>query len=516
MLAVFFGVAVWLRLSSYSAPADLAPLPEPAVATGLDQGVYATGGTLSTVPLSSESTIAPERQAARGSASAMSERERRYQELLRAAPPPAPPQVPQPKPSLFERMVTPIANALGMNKPKQQPQQVAQREAQRQPQPQPQGTPSNSSANPSGGSPNDPNQQQQNPDDPETDIQPPQLLTAEFTPPQIADGETTTFGVMVRDNLSGVRSVSGVITSPSGSMQGFACTREGETDRFVAKITVPADAADGTWIVKYLTLSDNVSNSVNLNYAQGGLPQTASFRVTSAGSDASGPQLKAVWIDRQAMRAGDKNTVFVQADDDKAGVSLVSGVFVSPSKTARIGFGCRLGSTGAWECPLTPPVCLDCGVWRLEQIQLQDKANNLTTFRMDNQLISSIVVDIAGDRCDSAPPVVTSLMLDPPAVSNAQASIIRVTAMMMDEGGCGVASLSAQAVPPGGIGGQRRYVSFEPSGDGQTYIGRLEIPQFAAKGLWTIAWIQALDKGHNLRAYSTSDPVVARATFRVE
>lgn len=514
MLAVFFGVAVWLRLSSYSAPAELAPLPEATVATGPDEGVYATGGTMPTVPLSSESTLEPERQAARGSAAGMSERERRYQELLRAAPPPAP--APQPKPSLFERVVAPIANVLGMNKPKpQQPQHAAQREPQRQPQPQNPGTPSDSSSNPRGGSSND-RDEPQNADDPETDIQPPQLLTAEFTPQQIADGETTTFGVMVRDNLSGVRSVSGVITSPSGSMQGFACTREGETDRFVAKITVPTDAADGLWVVKYLTLSDNVSNSVNLNHAQGGLPQSASFRVTSAGSDASGPKLVDVRIDRQAMRAGDKNMLFVMAEDDKAGVSLVSGVFVSPSKTARIGFGCRLGSTGAWECPLTPPVCLDCGVWRLEQIQLQDKANNLTTFRMDNQLISSIVVDIAGDRCDSAPPVVTSLTLDPPSVSNSQASIIRVTAMMTDEGGCGVASLSGQAVPPGGIGGQRRYVSFEPSGDGQTYVGRLEIPQFAAKGLWTIAWIQALDKGHNLRAYSTSDPVVARATFRVE
>ncbi|HYH05998.1 MAG TPA: hypothetical protein VEK11_02960 [Thermoanaerobaculia bacterium] len=516
VLAVFFGVAAWLRIRSYQTRVELAPQAAPAVATGLDEGVYASGGAFQRSPQGVDSTAPNVHQASRGtSPQVMTERERRYQELLNSTPPPAPPAALQEKPSLFQRMVTPIANALGMNKPETKP---APRPPQQQPQPQAQqaSNRTNPSSPSSGsGSTDNPNNPQQV-DDPETDIQPPHLLAATFDPPQIADGETTTFAVMVTDNLSGVRSVSGVITSPSGSMQGFACTREGETTRYVARVTVPADAADGVWVVKYLTLSDNVSNSVNLNHAQGGLPQTASFRVTSAGSDASGPQLKAVWIDRQAMRAGDKNTVFVQADDDKAGVSLVSGVFVSPSKAARIGFGCRLGSQGAWECPLSPPACLDCGVWRLEQIQLQDKANNLATFRMDNQLVSGIVVDISGDRCDAAPPVVTGLQLDPPVVSNAQASVIRVVAMMMDEGGCGVASLSGQAVPPGGVGGQRRYVSFEPSGDGQTYIGKLEIPQFAAKGQWSIAWIQALDKGHNLRAYSTSDPVVARATFRVE
>ena len=95
-------------------------------------------------------------------------------------------------------------------------------------------------------------------------------------------------------------------------------------------------AAEGVWVVKYLTLADNAGNTVNLNSGTGALPPTASFRVVSSASDSTGPQLKAVWIERPAMRAGDKNTIFVQAEDDKAGVSLVSGVFVSPTKVARV------------------------------------------------------------------------------------------------------------------------------------------------------------------------------------
>ena len=514
MLAVAFAIAVWVRLSAYSANAETQLAPA-RVDSATDR---ARAATKSAANVEDEGVLVPydEADSQQGAAAASSRRTassraQRYNELLRAAPPVAPAAKPK-EPSLLDRVVAPIASALGMNKPK--PQAPPARTAQALAAPPRDSMPQRSDPSSGRGSGNEPSQQQRQDEDPDTDLVAPQLLTADFTPPEIRDGESTTFAAVVNDNRSGVRSVSGVITSPSGSLQGFAATREGETNRYLARVTVPADAADGVWVVKYLTLTDNASNTVNLN--QGALPGTTSFRVTSAGSDASGPQLTRVWIERPMMRGGERNVVFVQAEDEKSGVSLVSGVFVSPSKHARLGFGCRSSATGTWECPLTPPTCLDCGGWRLEQIQLQDKANNLTTFRMDNQLVSQVSVDITAERCDAAPPVVTSLTLDPTVVSNAQATTITVHATMIDEGGCGVASISGQAVPPGGIGGQRRYISFGPSPDGQNFTGKLEIPQFAAKGQWTVAWIQALDKGHNLRAYSTSDPVVARATFRVE
>jgi hypothetical protein len=510
-LAVIFVAAVWLRLRTYERIDSVDAPPATSTAdrrnTGsADTGVFARGG--------SELTVAPgDRDGNDGAnvrtSSQASAREQRYNELLRSAPPAAP--APIAKPSLLDRVVAPIASVLGM-RPKA-PQAAAPPPLQQQ-QPRVQ-DPSSNPRSPGGGSDGD----QPGPageDDPDTDLVAPQLMALEFQPQEVHDGEETMLTSLVNDNLSGVRSVSGVISSPSGSMQGFACMREPETNRFVARIMIPKDAPAGTWVVKYLTLTDNASNSINLNAAQGGLPPTASFRVTSADADSTGPQLKGISLDKPAMRAGDRNTVFVLAEDEKSGVSLVSGVFVSPSKTARIGFGCKSGASGTWECAVNSPTCLDCGDWRLEQIQLQDKANNLATFRGDNELVSRVVLNIGGDSCDSAAPVITSLVLDPIVVSNAQATTIQVRATVADEGGCGVQSLSGQATPPGGIGGQRRYISFSPSPDGTNFSGTLEIPQFAAKGQWSIAWIQALDKGNNLRAYSSNEPVVARATFRVE
>jgi len=441
----------------------------------------------------------------------MSAREARYRELLNSAPPAsAPPK----EPSLIDRMVTPITNALGMsrNKPTAPSSANTSRATSQQQQERARAEQQQNDAAKS--KENDPRNREGHEDDPDTDTIPPTLTQAMFVPAEVHDGETTTFNVVVNDNLSGVRSVSGVIASPSGALQGFACRKEGESPNYTASITVPKDAAEGTWTVKYLTLSDNASNSTNLNAAQGSLPQTASFKVVSSQSDSKGPTLNGVMLERMAMHAGERNMVYVQAEDDKSGVSLVSGVFVSPGKQARLGFGCRLSDSGSWECPLTPPTCLDCGLWQLEQIQLQDKANNTTTFRMDNQYVAGVKLDIAGDSCDASPPQIMSLSLFPTVVSNMEDSQIRVEAILADEG-CGVASLSGQAIPPNGVGGQRAFFSFEPSEDGRTFIGVIPIAKHSAKGVWTIAWLQALDKGHNLRAYSSNDPVIARVSFRV-
>lgn len=505
VLGVLFAAAVWLRLQAYE-PVEIANAAGDGIRTPVAGSPGVESGTIAPETSAADYTIVSAEPATSRSSSA-AERQKRYQELLRSAPPPAPPAPKQPAPTFLDRVVTPIANALGMRqKPEPQAPPVQQPRPERAREPvrdRPETTATMVDEN-------------ADPNDPDTDVVAPQLMGVSFMPAEVPDGEATTLTIVANDNLSGVRTVSGVIASPSGSMQGFACTRDAETNQFTTRIAVPKDAPSGVWHIKYLTILDNASNSAHLNAAQGALPPTASFKVTSADSDAKGPQLERVWLDKPAMRAGERNTLFVQAEDEKSGVSLVSGVFVSPSRSARIGFGCRVGGTGAWECAVTPPTCLDCGVWKLEQIQLQDKANNLTTFRGDNEHVAAVALDIAGERCDSAAPVVTQFLLTPTVVSNAQSTVIRVQAQAIDDGGCGVASLSGLAVPPGGIGGQRRYISFEPSPDGQNFTGKLEIPQFAAKGQWTIAWIQALDKGHNLRAYSSTEPVVSRATFRVE
>jgi len=437
-------------------------------------------------------------------------REARYQELLRSAPPgttppspsagTAPPAVPvqkvTPPPTLAERVMKPIATALGINRSNPQPQPQAMA-TQKPPQ---QGPATETATDP------------KNETDAESDVTPPRVLSVEFIPAQVQDGEQTVFAAMVTDDKSGVRGLSGVITSPSGAQQGFAGQKEGDTGRFSTRITVPKDAAEGLWTVKYLTVSDNAGNTINLSTAQG-LP-SASFRVTSAGSDTKGPTLKDVWLETQSMTAGEKNQVFVVAEDDKSGVNLVSGVFVSPSMKARIGFGCRFANN-MWQCPVNPPSCVDCGAWQLEQIQLQDKANNITTVRADNQVVGKVRLELFGKDCDKDVPVLTALTLDPLVVSNTTGGVIRATAIATDDK-CGVASLSGAAFPPPASKSTARInFSFRPA-TGDTYVGEIQVPPSVASGTWTIGWVQLIDKGHNQSQYGSADPVISRVTFTVE
>ncbi len=506
-LAVFFGIAVWVRLSAYETQTDIGQVSaRPAAAAEEPRGEIHPAHDTGTIVETSTSTTTT-------FSSSSSTRQQRYDELLRTPPPTAPTAPSAPKESLFDRVVNPIASALGIDRskpasvnvaPPKSPQPNAQQQQQQQ-----------ARAGEESSQQQQQDEQKREEQDPETDVTPPQLLSAEFVPPLVTDNGETMFAAHVSDNLSGVRSVSGVIASPSNGMQGFACQREGEGDRFVARIRIPPDAAEGTWTVKYLTLSDNANNSVNINAAAGQLPMSARFQVRSSGSDSAPPTLARVYLDRTTMNAGERATVFVQAEDDKSGVSLVSGVFVSPSKQARIGFGCRPGGGGAWECTVAPPTCLDCGTWQLEQVQVQDKANNMATFRGDNQNVAGVTLNISGDKCDAGPPQITALTVNPMVVSNAEGGTIHITAIVQDDA-CGVASLSGQAIPAGAVAGQRIPFSFDPSPDGQNFVGRIVVPRHAAKGLWTIGWIQALDKGHNLRAYGAAEPVLSRVTFRVE
>src|SRR6185369_489378 len=98
---------------------------------------------------------------------------------------------------------------------------------------------------------------------------------------------------------------------------------------------------------------------MTLSYQQSPVLQSAQLQVISSRSDKTAPTVVAAWLDRRAMRAGEKNTLFVQASDDKSGVNLVSGVFLSPKQFARVGVACQPSEGDVWACTFSMPVCLD-------------------------------------------------------------------------------------------------------------------------------------------------------------
>jgi limonene-1,2-epoxide hydrolase len=430
---------------------------------------------------------------------AKSARERRYEELLRT---PAPVEVPRAKPAEPAREIVPVVRQSTAAAPSAPPQP---RRAATPPSFDAKGEPLEAGGDGAG---------QRQPEN-DSDVTPPLLLSAEFVPAQVEAGQQTVFIATVTDE-SEVRGVSGVIATPTGATIGFACRREGPAGgRFTTTIGVPEEAAAGDWVLRQLTLTDAITNTATLTRGTGQIPESAKFTVTSSSPDSAGPTLRNAWMERPAMRGGEQNTLFVDAVDEKAGVSMISGAFVSPSKYARIGFSCTRGEATTWQCPIAPPSCLDCGAWELEHLRIQDNARNVTNFRRDDRVVGAVQVEIGSDRCDATPPSIVAISFSPDVVSNAADSSVRVAVTINDEG-CGFGSLSGQLMPPGNAGGQRTYITVDAAGGGPTYFGKITFRKQAAKGVWTINWLQVADKGLNLRAVPAAEPAVSRATVTVQ
>ena len=501
LLTAVLLIAVGFRISAYRSAAPAGRQTSVATAGGsahVRLPAIANGQGRSTGDVTSTSSTSEAAESHRI-------REQRYRELLKTPVPPGgasgravqnggrppagtapPPKPPAQNPSLLSRIVAPVAKVFG-----------------------------GGSSAPQGGSA--PTATREPIKDPNSDVTPPQLLSAIFDPPTVHDGEETTLIVVASDDLSGVRSIAGNVISPSGALQGFALNRQADAMRYAGRILVPKNAAEGVWHVNYLNLTDNANNSTTLSFAQGTLPATATFRVISSNADTNPPTLRALWLDRPSMKGGEKNTLFVQADDDKSGVNLVSGVFLSPGKLARIGFGCRPPDSGnTFTCDFALPVNADCGDWQLEQVQLQDKANNMVAVRRDNPMVGAVHAAVMSDQCDSHPPVVEAITLDRYAITAPGTLMVRVT---VTDDISGVGSVSGHFVYTGAVapGNQPPRLWFVCSmTDQQTWSGPVAAQDKTAIGIWRLEQLQVIDKSSNLKIYSAAEPLVGNVTFRVQ
>ena len=507
LLTVAFAAALVVRVRAYSGRTTTESTMDTQGATGsLPAVLNRKSGVVPEEPLPASTSAAT--PVSSSSAPAASSRAQRFRELLALGAPksdlpaPAPPVQPSVKPPSAPVPPKPQPPVTRLNQPAGGAFRGAGSSASaggsQQPQP----------ASKPGTATNDPK-------DPNSDTVPPQLLSVNFDPPAVQDGGDTTLVITANDDLSGIRGISGTLMSPNGkAVQGFAQQRDGESMRYISRIHIPEKAEEGLWKISFLTMSDMATNSVTLSAAQGTLPPTAVLKVTSSASDSTAPTLKNVWLERGAMRAGEHNTLYVDALDEKSGVHLVAAVFLSPSKLARFGVGCHSGANNVWECDVFPPQCLDCGDWTLEQVQLQDNANNFATARQENPAVQAVRLNITGDSCDNQAPVLQGLSLSrTEIVMGRDEPVIEVSAQVSDDG-CGIGGVSGQIVGPGG-NSSGTFFSLQQR-DATTYVGTIRLHANSARGVWRVQSLTVNDKGQNLKIYYANDPLLARAVFTVK
>ncbi|MBI3449652.1 MAG: hypothetical protein HY049_12150 [Acidobacteria bacterium] len=328
--------------------------------------------------------------------------------------------------------------------------------------------------------------------------------------------------VQASDDLSGVRSVKGVISNPSGTATVvFEAQGDGSADGvFSARVSIPPKAETGLWYVASLVVLDQASNRLDARYTPATVPAGGKLEVLSADSDSTPPEVLSFWMEKATVSAGESSGLRIEAQDDRSGVKVVRGEFSSPSKTAVIPFLCRPGTEpGFWEERISVPATAECGRWTLQSLRVTDGADNTATLTASSPPTADAGFDVVGSECDADPPTLERLSLAPTIVSNEAASEIRVTADVSDPGGRAV-TLSGWVSGPASPNGQVPKIYFtcaRSSRDpGAPWIGKIQVARFAARGIWRVDLVWLKDNSLSTTSYTPKDPPLAESFFEVK
>ena len=360
-------------------------------------------------------------------------------------------------------------------------------------------------------------------DDSGADSKPPVLDSLRFDPAQIEGGNVTMLTVQAHDEKSGMKSIWGEVRSPNRSASiGFGSGAVAPGQVFTFPVALPREAQSGTWYVAWISLTDGAGNA-NLIQAPSAsaAPPGGTFAAYSSESDATPPEILQVSFDRAAVGPGERNTIVVEARDDRSGIASVMGACQSPSKSALVWFsGVANADSGAWAGDVLIPATADCGEWVVQQLAVKDKAGNTTLIQADSPLLSRAGFRVSGgSECDFTSPTLEQFELNPAIVLSGTATEILVTAKVYDSGS-GAVSMTGWFEGPAPAGGQapKNYFSCSPvPGDPDApWTGRLQVPQLAARGTWKVGSIRLEDKAKNFRTYTSADPVVSGRVFQVQ
>lgn len=359
-------------------------------------------------------------------------------------------------------------------------------------------------------------------EDPSSDRTAPVIVSLRFDPPELTDGNPATLLITTADNLSGVKSVAGNLRSPSGvASLPFEAQTDGGSGLFAARIMIPGKAETGLWYVGNLFVYDRVDNSLIASFTPATVPPGGTLRVTSTDSDSTPPNVREVSVQKTTLNSGEQNLIRVDVVDDGSGVASIAGDFQSPSRSAVLRFACSLNAeSGFWEGVLPIPGNATCGQWTIQQIRVADNAGNIAYLSSNSPQVARAAFAVSSPDCDTSPPTLESFALSPTTVSNQAGSEILVTATVRDEGS-GAVSMSGWVKGPVSAGGEFPKITLlncspNPNDPGAPWTCRIPVPQYTARGTWTVGLIRLEDRALNARDYGSDDQAVAQGRFDVE
>jgi hypothetical protein len=339
--------------------------------------------------------------------------------------------------------------------------------------------------------------------DPEGDTEAPHLVALRFDPPSAEAGQRVGVFVTASDDLSGIRTISGTLGSPSGNASiPFGAGQGTAEGVHETSIRLPENAEEGFWRVRQLMLEDNARNRRHLRWPGATGP---ALSVRNSNGDAEAPELIDLWIEHPSIDPGKANRISIRAHDEGAGIAAISGIYANRARTAEIRFSASADSVeGRWTGPVMVPATADCGEWRLVSVVLRDSASNQRRYSAGESVLDRGTFFVSfRDACDDEPPVLLSFALDPGHADNSGETTVRLIASIEDRSG--VASAYGRLSGPRTPNGREPSVAFSLKQEGGVWTGTLTIPRHAATGRWAVSYLQVEDNARNRKIYRSTD-----------
>jgi hypothetical protein len=353
------------------------------------------------------------------------------------------------------------------------------------------------------------------------DVTPPTLLSVSVSPNPVdaqQSPQTVTIQLGASDNLSGVDFEEPqfiydavTFTSPSGNetinVRGATFSLvSGNTMNGVwqSTFTVSNYSESGAWTLTEVTFPDAVGNFQAYNATQLAALGLATTLTVESTPDTTPPQLTGLTLTPASVNvsAGPQTiTATFTLTDNLSGVFFPTGAnnsFVfqisSPSgkqSQSRSGYDFKMVSgiptNGTWEITFPIPQYSEPGTWSIQQLTLQDAANNSVTLSAAaiSALGLSPYITVASTPSDTVPPQLVSLGFSPQFINTSSSEqTVTVTLTATDN----LSGVNWDAESPT-LGFVRGVTFTSPSSQQSLFVGVFDELQLVAgtttNGTWT-------------------------------
>lgn len=247
------------------------------------------------------------------------------------------------------------------------------------------------------------------------DTRPPEVVNAENTPKLVSVGDTLIIKVDVKDDLSGIRSVSISFKNPSGSrLQHVALQLDSLSNMWIGKYKVCTWDENGVYSEFFINLTDKAGNQTYGWNLSDSFKEKMIFTVNnSSGGDITPPKILGAEITPKIVSVGENIWIKAEILDNLSGVNTISVSFKNPSGSRTQSVPLHLDeTTKKWIGYYTVLTTDEGGNYDEFFINMTDKAgNNTYGWSLSDAFKDKLVFNINNNSGDIIPPQVKNIKI---------------------------------------------------------------------------------------------------------